>query len=125
VFDAIRQLGRTRCDLRHLIFTHGHADHFGSAAAIVRESGATTYMHALDAPLAETGGPFRPMNPPRACCRGPRTALCGVRRSGWNRFGSIATWQMEKRCQSPGCMSSTSPVIARDRSPFFGRASDY
>jgi len=127
VFDAIRQLGRTPRDLRHLIFTHGHPDHIGSAAAIVRETGATTYMHALDAPFAETGGPFRPMNPaPRACCRGPRTASCGVRRSGWNRFGSIATSQMEKRCQSPaGCMSSTSPVTARGRSPFFGRASDY
>ena len=63
LFDAIRRLGRTPSDLRHLIFTHGHPDHIGSAAAIVRETGATTYMHALDAPLAETGGPFRPMDP--------------------------------------------------------------
>lgn len=63
LFDTIRQLGRTPRDLRHLIFTHGHPDHIGSAAAIVRESGATTYMHATDAPFAETGGPFRPMNP--------------------------------------------------------------
>lgn len=62
VFDAIRQLGRTPRDLRHLIFTHGHPDHIGSAAAIVRETGATTYMHAMDAPLAETGGPFRHMD---------------------------------------------------------------
>lgn len=63
VFDAIRQLGRTPRDLRHLIFTHGHPDHIGSAAAIVRETGATTYMHVVDAPFAETGGPFRPMDP--------------------------------------------------------------
>ena len=63
VFDAIRQLGRSPRDLRHMIFTHGHPDHIGSAAAIVRETGATTYMHALDAPFAETGGPFRPMDP--------------------------------------------------------------
>lgn len=72
VFDAIRQLGRTPRDLRHLIFTHGHPDHIGSAAAIVRETGATTYMHALDAPFAETGGPFRPMNPAPGLL--PRTA---------------------------------------------------
>jgi glyoxylase-like metal-dependent hydrolase (beta-lactamase superfamily II) len=39
VFDAIRQLGRTPRDLRHLIFTHGHPDHIGSAAAIVQETG--------------------------------------------------------------------------------------
>ena len=67
VFDAIRQLGRTTRDLRHLIFTHGHPDHIGSAAAIVRETGATTYMHALDAPFAEAGGPFRPMNLAPGC----------------------------------------------------------
>ena len=63
VFDAISQLGRTPRDLRHLVFTHGHPDHIGSAAAIVRETGAATYMHAMDVPLAETGGPFRSMTP--------------------------------------------------------------
>jgi glyoxylase-like metal-dependent hydrolase (beta-lactamase superfamily II) len=72
VFDAIRQIGRNPRDLRHLIFTHGHPDHIGSAAEIVRETGATTYMHALDAPLAETGGPFRPMDPAPGLL--PRTA---------------------------------------------------
>jgi glyoxylase-like metal-dependent hydrolase (beta-lactamase superfamily II) len=72
VFDAIRQLGRTPRDLRHLIFTHGHPDHIGSAAAIVRETGATTYMHPMDAPYAETGGPFRPMSPAPGLL--PRTA---------------------------------------------------
>ena len=61
VFDAIDKLGKRRADLKHLIFTHGHPDHIGSAAAIVRETGAMTWMHAADAPLAETGGPFRPM----------------------------------------------------------------
>lgn len=61
VFEAIETLGRRRSDLKHLVFTHGHPDHIGSAAAIIRETGATTWMHAADAPLAETGGPFRPM----------------------------------------------------------------
>jgi glyoxylase-like metal-dependent hydrolase (beta-lactamase superfamily II) len=63
VFDAIRALGRLPRELRHLIFTHGHPDHIGSAAAIVRETGARTYMHPLDIPMAETGGPFRPLTP--------------------------------------------------------------
>src|SRR5215472_16140015 len=63
VFGAIRRLGRSPDELKHLIFTHGHPDHIGSAAAIVRGTGARTYMHPLDIPLAESGGPFRPMTP--------------------------------------------------------------
>jgi glyoxylase-like metal-dependent hydrolase (beta-lactamase superfamily II) len=61
VFRAIRGLGGSPDQLKHLIFTHGHPDHIGSAAAIVRETGARTYMHPLDIPMAESGGPFRPM----------------------------------------------------------------
>ena len=63
VFGAIEGLGRSPDRLKHLIFTHGHPDHIGSAAAIVRRTGARTYMHALDRPIAESGGPFRPMQP--------------------------------------------------------------
>src|SRR5215471_11899796 len=63
VFQAIRALGRSPDQLEHLIFTHGHPDHIGSAAAIVRETSAKTYMHPLDIPVAESGGPFRPMRP--------------------------------------------------------------
>jgi glyoxylase-like metal-dependent hydrolase (beta-lactamase superfamily II) len=63
VFGAIRGLGRSPDQLKHLIFTHGHPDHIGSAAAIVRETSAKTHMHPLDIPLAESGGPFRPMTP--------------------------------------------------------------
>jgi glyoxylase-like metal-dependent hydrolase (beta-lactamase superfamily II) len=34
VFAAIRGLGRRPDELKHLIFTHCHPDHIGSAAAI-------------------------------------------------------------------------------------------
>src|SRR5215831_19094085 len=63
VFGAIRGLGGSPAQLKHLIFTHGHPDHIGSAAAIVRETSARTYMHPLDISMAESGGPFRPMRP--------------------------------------------------------------
>jgi glyoxylase-like metal-dependent hydrolase (beta-lactamase superfamily II) len=61
VFEAMRGLGRPPDQIKHLIFTHGHPDHIGSAAAIVQATGARTYMHPLDIPIAESGGPFRPM----------------------------------------------------------------
>lgn len=61
VLDAIAKLGRAPGDLKHLVFTHGHPDHIGSAAALVRATGARTYMHVADAALAQSGGPFRPM----------------------------------------------------------------
>jgi glyoxylase-like metal-dependent hydrolase (beta-lactamase superfamily II) len=61
VFEAIRGLGRSPDQLKHLIFTHGHPDHIGSAAAIVQQTGARTYMHPLDIRMAESGGPFRPL----------------------------------------------------------------
>jgi glyoxylase-like metal-dependent hydrolase (beta-lactamase superfamily II) len=63
VFGAIRELGGSPDQLKHLVFTHAHPDHIGSAAAIVRGTGARTYMHRLDIPIAESGGPFRPMTP--------------------------------------------------------------
>jgi glyoxylase-like metal-dependent hydrolase (beta-lactamase superfamily II) len=63
VFQVIHELRRSPDQLKYLIFTHGHPDHIGSAAAIVRETGARTYMHPFDIPVAESGGPFRPMRP--------------------------------------------------------------
>jgi glyoxylase-like metal-dependent hydrolase (beta-lactamase superfamily II) len=63
VFAAIHGLGRPLGQLKHLIFTHGHPDHIGSAAAIVQETGARTYMHPLDISMTESGGPFRPLKP--------------------------------------------------------------
>jgi glyoxylase-like metal-dependent hydrolase (beta-lactamase superfamily II) len=75
VFEAVRSLGRSPDQLKHLIFTHHHLDHIGSAAAIVRETGARTYMHPLDIPMAESGGPFRPLRPAPGLLR---QVMCGL-----------------------------------------------
>ncbi len=75
VFETIRGLGRSPDQLKHLIFTHGHPDHIGSAAAIVQQTGARTYMHPLDIRIAETGGPFRPL---RAAPGLSRQVLCNL-----------------------------------------------
>ena len=62
IFDALRTLDREPQELRHVVFTHAHPDHIGSAAAIVARTGAKTWMHPADVPIAESGGPFRPMS---------------------------------------------------------------
>jgi len=66
IMRAVTELNRSPRDVKHLVLTHGHPDHIGSAAEVVRATGAQTYIHPLDASLAETGGPFRPMRPARA-----------------------------------------------------------
>lgn len=91
VLDAIRQLGRKPSDLRHMVFTHGHPDHIGSAAAIVRETGATTWMHAADVSLAETGGPFRPMTPP------PNPLLKVMHRLVWHPEERMTPFRIDRQ----------------------------
>lgn len=91
VLDAIRTLGRSPRDLRHLVSTHGHPDHIGSAAAIVRETGATTYMHAADVSLAETGSPFRPMTAP------PSLLLKVMHRLVWHPEGRMEPFRIDRQ----------------------------
>lgn len=44
-----------RRDLRLIIITHGHFDHYGSAAAIRRLTGAVIAIHQLDEPFMASG----------------------------------------------------------------------
>jgi glyoxylase-like metal-dependent hydrolase (beta-lactamase superfamily II) len=77
VFGAIRGLGRSPNQLKHLIFTHGHPDHIGSAAAIVKETGARTYMHPLDIRMAESGQRMEPVAINQPLTAGEVLPICG------------------------------------------------
>lgn len=63
ILAALSELGRAPGDLRHIVLTHAHIDHIGSLAALVRATGAETWIHRLDAPIAERGSGFRPIKP--------------------------------------------------------------
>ncbi|MGI4759144.1 MAG: MBL fold metallo-hydrolase [Janthinobacterium lividum] len=60
LFAAVRESGHDPAAIRHLLLTHCHIDHGGSAAEVRRRTGARTYAHALDAPLIAKGIAERP-----------------------------------------------------------------
>lgn len=60
IFEAVREAGHDPANIRHLLLTHLHIDHAGSAAEVRRRTGARTYAHPLDAPLIEEGVGMRP-----------------------------------------------------------------
>jgi glyoxylase-like metal-dependent hydrolase (beta-lactamase superfamily II) len=60
IFAAVRESGHNPADIRHLVLTHGHIDHAGSAAEVRRRTGARTYAHAIDLELINKGEAVRP-----------------------------------------------------------------
>lgn len=60
ILAAVGALGKTPADLRHIVITHAHPDHIGSAAALQRLTPATTYSHPLEASWVKRGGDFDP-----------------------------------------------------------------
>jgi glyoxylase-like metal-dependent hydrolase (beta-lactamase superfamily II) len=61
ILGAVSGLGKAPGDIRHIVATHAHPDHIGSLAALVRATGAQTWMHPLDAPIAEGKAEIRPV----------------------------------------------------------------
>ena len=60
IFKAVWESGHNPADIRHLVLTHGHVDHAGSAAEVRRRTGAQTYAHAADLELINKGKAERP-----------------------------------------------------------------
>ena len=61
ILKAIRDLGRQPRDLKRIIVTHAHPDHYGSLAELKRQTGARVVMHPIDAKEVRKGGSGRPM----------------------------------------------------------------
>jgi glyoxylase-like metal-dependent hydrolase (beta-lactamase superfamily II) len=69
ILDTMQHIGRT--DLRLIFITHAHFDHYGSAAAIRRATGAPIAIHQADADAMAAG----------------KTPLGSVR--SWGLFGKL------------------------------------
>ncbi len=55
ILGALHQHGVTPGDVRLILLTHGHIDHFGSAAELREWTGAPIAIHALDAEAVRQG----------------------------------------------------------------------
>jgi glyoxylase-like metal-dependent hydrolase (beta-lactamase superfamily II) len=57
--SGLTRLGYRLSDIRRIIISHAHADHYGLARVIVEESGATAYIHEWDAPAVLANHDYR------------------------------------------------------------------
>lgn len=55
IFKAVQHAGHDPNDIRHLVLTHGHIDHAGSAADVIARTGARAYAHVADTDLISEG----------------------------------------------------------------------
>lgn len=55
ILKRLAEHGVESGDLRLILITHGHTDHFGSAAALQKRTGAPVAVHALDADALRQG----------------------------------------------------------------------
>ncbi len=55
ILAGVRQTGHDPAYIRHLLLTHGHVDHAGSAAEIIRRTGAKVCVHAADLDFTTKG----------------------------------------------------------------------
>jgi ribonuclease BN (tRNA processing enzyme) len=55
ILHAVQVIGRKSSDVRHILVTHCHPDHAGSLAEMKKRTGASAYMHPLDAAITRTG----------------------------------------------------------------------
>lgn len=60
IIEGLSDIGRSAKDVRAILVTHGHFDHFGSAAALRSASGAPVYASPIDAPVIRGERPAQP-----------------------------------------------------------------
>lgn len=63
ILQAIRSIGRDPGDLRHILVTHSHPDHSGSAAELKAQTNARVYMHAAEIGYVQNGYVPKPAVP--------------------------------------------------------------
>jgi glyoxylase-like metal-dependent hydrolase (beta-lactamase superfamily II) len=57
--SGLANLGHKLSDIKRIIISHAHADHYGLARVVIEESGATAYIHEWDAPAVAAETDYR------------------------------------------------------------------
>ena len=56
---GLAELGYRLSDIKRIIISHAHADHYGLARVVVEESGAKVHIHEWDAPAVSANTDYR------------------------------------------------------------------
>ena len=57
--SGLASLGHKLSDIKRIIISHAHADHYGLARVVIDESCATAYIHEWDAPTVAAETDYR------------------------------------------------------------------
>lgn len=57
--SGLANLGHKLSDIKRVVISHAHADHYGLARVVIEESGATAYIHEWDAPAVAAETDYR------------------------------------------------------------------
>jgi glyoxylase-like metal-dependent hydrolase (beta-lactamase superfamily II) len=87
--SGIDRLGHRLADIKRIIISHAHADHYGLAQLIVEESGATAYIHEWDAPAVSADTDYGAYRALLALAGVPREAIERME-AGFDKFRGFA-----------------------------------
>jgi glyoxylase-like metal-dependent hydrolase (beta-lactamase superfamily II) len=87
--SGLHQLGYKLSDIKRIIISHAHADHYGLARVIVEESGATAYIHEWDAPAVSGDTDYRAYRELLTASGVPRETIDRME-AGYEKFQGFA-----------------------------------
>jgi glyoxylase-like metal-dependent hydrolase (beta-lactamase superfamily II) len=91
--DGLARLGHKFSDIKRIIISHAHSDHYGLARTIVEESGAAVLIHEWDAPAVSPNADYREYRALLASTGVPKETIAKME-AGYERFRGYA-YQLE------------------------------
>jgi glyoxylase-like metal-dependent hydrolase (beta-lactamase superfamily II) len=87
--SGLASLGYKLSDIKRIIISHAHADHYGLARVIVEESGATAYIHEWDAPAVSANTDYLAYRELLTAAGVPRDVVARME-AGYEKFKGFA-----------------------------------